>query len=122
LKAEIASKHQGGMWPWVMQRVTAVLLILCLAIHLTFTHILNVGKLDFDNVAARLANYGLVAVDLILLSAGIFHAFNGLRNVLMDYWFTSRGRALALTVFLWILGLALLVYGTWALWPWIGPR
>jgi hypothetical protein len=38
----------------------------------------------------------------------------------MDYWFSSRSRALALTAGLWVVGLAFFVYGIWALWPWIG--
>ena len=75
-----------------------------LAIHLTLTHIVNIGKIDSANIGARLAHGGLTAVDIILLAAGIFHALNGLRMVLMDYWFTSRNRALALTVGLWVVG------------------
>ena len=82
------------MWSWLFQRITAVLLIVCLAIHLILTHIVNIGKIDYGNIAARLAHGGLTAVDIILLAAGIFHALNGLRMVLMDYWFTSRNRAL----------------------------
>jgi succinate dehydrogenase hydrophobic membrane anchor protein len=120
VKAETIATHRGGMWSWLMQRVTAVLLIVCLAIHLILTHLANIGNLDSTNVAGRLANGGLTAVDIILLAAGIFHALNGLRMVLMDYWFSSRTRALALTGGLWVVGLVFLGYGIWALWPWIG--
>jgi succinate dehydrogenase cytochrome b556 subunit len=119
LRAETVSKHRGGMWAWLFQRITAVLLIVCLAIHLTYTHILNIGKIDSANIATRLAHAGLTVVDIILLAAGIYHALNGLRMVLMDYWFTSRNRAMALTIVLWVVGLAAMGYGTWALWPWI---
>jgi succinate dehydrogenase hydrophobic anchor subunit len=120
VKAETVSTHRGGMWAWLFQRVTAVLLIVCLAIHLILTHIANIGQLDSANIGARLADAGLTAVDIILLAAGVFHALNGLRMVLMDYWFTSRNRAVALTAGLWVVGLAFLGYGIWALWPWIG--
>ena len=120
MKVEVISTHRGGMWSWLFQRVTAVLLIVCLAIHLILTHIANIGQIDMANIAARLAHGGLTAVDIILLAAGIFHALNGLRMVLMDYWFSSRARALALTAGLWVVGLAFLGYGIWALWPWIG--
>ena len=72
------------------------------------------------NVAARLAERGLTAVDIILLAAGIYHALNGLRMVLMDYWFNSRTRALYLTCGLWVIGLVAFGYGMWALWPYIG--
>ena len=120
MRAEAVSKHRGGMWSWLFQRITAVLLIVMLAIHLIFTHILNIGELDYDNIANRLAHAGFTAVDIILLAAGIFHALNGLRMVLMDYWFTSRQRARVLTIVLWVVGIVAMGYGTWALWPWIG--
>jgi succinate dehydrogenase cytochrome b556 subunit len=107
------------MWSWLLQRITAVLLIVMLAIHLVFTHILNIGELNYDNIATRLAHAGFVAVDIILLAAGIFHALNGVRMVLMDYWFGSRRRAMALSIVLWAVGIAVMAYGTWALWPWI---
>jgi succinate dehydrogenase hydrophobic membrane anchor protein len=120
VKAEVVSTHRGGMWAWLFQRITAVLLIVCLAIHLILTHIANIGQLDTENVGARLANAGLTAVDIILLAAGIYHALNGLRMVLMDYWFTSRGRAMGLTIGLWVVGVVAFGYGIWALWAWIG--
>lgn len=119
MKAEVVSSHKGGMWSWLFQRITAVLLIVCLAIHLIFTHILSIGELGYDNVGERLAHASLTAVDIILLAAALYHALNGLRMVLMDYWFTSRKRAIALTSVLWVVGIALMIYGTWALWPWI---
>ncbi len=119
MKAESVTSHRGGMWAWLFQRITAVLLIVCLAIHLIFTHIVGIGDISYDTIGDRLAHAGFIAVDVILLAAGTFHALNGLRMVLMDYWFTSRKRALALTVVLWVVGLAALIYGIWALWPWI---
>jgi succinate dehydrogenase cytochrome b556 subunit len=120
LKAEAAAAHKGGMWAWLFQRITAVLLIVCLAIHLILTHILNIGELDYENVANRLAHAGVMVVDIVLLAAGIYHALNGLRMVLMDYWFTSRKRTVALNATLWVIGVAFTAYGIWALWPWIG--
>jgi succinate dehydrogenase cytochrome b556 subunit len=120
LRAEAVSKHRGGMWAWLFQRVTAVLLIVMLAIHLIVTHLYNIGKLNYETIGARVAHAGFTAVDIILLAAGIFHALNGLRMVLMDYWFTSRKRARILTIVFWVIGIVALVYGVWALWPWIG--
>jgi succinate dehydrogenase cytochrome b556 subunit len=108
------------MWAWLFQRITAVLLLVCLVIHLIFTHLINIGELDYDNVANRLAHGWLTAVDIILLASAVYHALNGLRMVLLDYWFTSRKRTVALNAGLWAIGLAFLVYGIWGLWPWIG--
>jgi succinate dehydrogenase cytochrome b556 subunit len=119
VKAETAAKHKGGMWAWLFQRITALLIIVCLAIHLILTHIFNIGELDYDNVANSLAHAGVTAVDIILLASGIYHALNGLRMVLMDYWFGRRKRAVTLSVVLWVIGIVAMGYGTWALWPWI---
>lgn len=108
------------MWSWVLQRVTAVLLIVTLAIHLTVNFILGIEDVGYETVGERLAHAGFAASNIILLASGVFHALNGLRLVLMDYWFASRQRALLLTIALWVVGVAAMVYGTWALWAWIG--
>lgn len=120
MKAETVATHKGGMWAWLFQRITAILLIVCLALHLFLTHVMNIGELNYENVLNRLAHAGLCAVDIILLAAGIYHALNGLRMVLLDYWFGRRKQAVALNAVLWVIGLAAVGYGTWALWPWIG--
>lgn len=122
MKAETVSAHRGGMWAWLFQRITAVLLIVCLAIHLIFTHILSIGDISYETVGERVAHGTFTALDIILLGAGVYHALNGLRMVLMDYWFGSRRRALALNIVLWAVGIAFFVYGIWGLWPYIGYK
>ncbi len=41
MKAEAVATHKGGMMAWLFQRITAVLIIVTLGIHLVFTHILS---------------------------------------------------------------------------------
>ena len=118
MRPEAMARHQGGIWPWLMQRVTAVLVLVTMAIHLTATHILNIGDLSYDNIAGRLAHGGMATVDFTLLAAVIFHALNGGRMVWLDYGLSGAGRRVADVAF-WIFGLAAFFYGAWALWPWI---
>ena len=120
MKAEAIATHKGGMMAWLFQRVTAVLIIVTLGIHLVFTHILSIGDINYDTIGQRVAHGAYTALDLILLIAGIYHALNGLRMVLMDYWFGNRKLAVSLNIVLWVVGVAAIVYGAWALWPWIG--
>ena len=75
------------MFSWLFQRITAVLLIVCLAIHLILTHIANIGQIDMDNIGARLADHGLTAVDIILLAAGVFTRWSGLFTAAMLAFF-----------------------------------
>ena len=120
MKAATVDTHKGGMLAWLFQRITAVLIIVTLGTHLVFTHILSIGDISYDTIGQRVAHGAYTAVDIILLIAGVYHALNGLRMVLMDYWFTGRRSVVGLNVVLWVVGLAAIAYGTWALWPWIG--
>lgn len=118
MRQELIQEHQGGMWLWLLQRVTAVVLVVGLAVHLIVLHAFNLGELTFDNVAARVASWFFAAVDLSLLGAGLFHALNGTRMVLLDYGFSGGSRKV-LGAILWVVGLATFGYGAWALWPWL---
>ena len=119
MRAEAVASHKGGMWSWLFQRITAVLIIVTLGVHLIFTHILGISDINYDTIGQRMMHGAYTAVDIILLLAGVYHALNGLRMVLMDYWFGRRKRAVTLSVVLWVIGLVAMGYGTWALWPWI---
>lgn len=118
MRRETIELNTGGMWLWLLQRVTAVILLLGLTAHLIATHALNIGELSYDNVGGRLASAFFVLVDFSLLAAGLFHGLNGLRMVLLDYGFSGRSQ----TVLSWILaalGLVAFAAGVWALWPWL---
>ncbi len=110
---------RGGVWGWFMQRATAVILIVGLGTHLVATHILNIGELSYDNIAARLAAVFFIVIDVGLLAAAIFHGLNGLRMVLLDYFWKARRQRLVFAYLLWAFGIAFFVFGLWALWPWI---
>ena len=120
MKAEAVATHKGGMLAWLFQRITAVLIIITIAVHLIFTHILSIGDITYDTIGKRVMHGAYTTVDIILLFAGVYHALNGLRMVLMDYWFSSRKAVVGLNIVLWVVGIAAVAYGTWALWPWIG--
>lgn len=119
MKAESMRAAEGGMWPWLFQRITAVYLVLGLGFHVVLLHAFNIGKLDFATIGDRFASSGFFAfVDVTLLAAALFHALNGLRMVLLDYSFTGARRRI-LDGVLVVVGVGMFVFGTWALWPWI---
>jgi succinate dehydrogenase hydrophobic anchor subunit len=119
MRTSVLDASRGGMWGWLGQRVTAVVLIVGLLTHLVATHIFNLGHLSYLNIGDRLGSTFFVVIDVSLLAAAIFHGLNGARMVVLDYWLQSRASRLALTIALWVFGLLTFVYGTWALWPWI---
>lgn len=79
-------KGQSGMWSWLFHRVTGLALLLFLLIHIVDISLLgfgpdvyNSGILLFDNVIVRFLSLALVA-------AVLYHALNGVRIVLIDFW------------------------------------
>jgi succinate dehydrogenase / fumarate reductase cytochrome b subunit len=119
MRTEVIERNRGGMWPWLTQRVTAVLVIVTILVHLVLTHYVAAGKLDFNNIAARLADRAVVVNDMVLLFAVVYHALNGLRMVVLDYALSGKGGRLVFDVALWVVGIFTVVYGTWALWVWV---
>ena len=120
MRAETVSTHRGGMWAWLFQRITAVLLIVCLAIHLILTHLFNIGQIDTENIGARWRNGGLTRRRHH--PAGGRHLPRAERPAHgADGLLVHRPQpGPRLTAGLWVVGLAFLGYGIWALWPWIG--
>jgi len=119
MRSTVLDQSRGGMWAWLAQRVTAVVLVVGLLTHLVATHVFNLGHLSFLNISDRLGSTFFVVIDVSLLAAAIFHGLNGARMIVLDYWLKTRGSRLALAIGLWVLGSVTFVYGLWALWPWI---
>jgi succinate dehydrogenase hydrophobic anchor subunit len=119
LRTEAVDSSRGGMWPWLGQRVTAVLVIVTIMIHLVLTHYIAIGELSFDNIGDRLATGVVVANDLVLLFAVVFHGLNGLRMVVLDWGLANSGGRRVFDVVLWVVGVAAVIFGTWALWAWV---
>jgi succinate dehydrogenase hydrophobic anchor subunit len=119
MRTEALDTARGGMWPWLGQRVTAVLVIVTILIHLVLTHYIAIGHIDYDNIGERLAATAVVVNDMVLLFAVVYHALNGLRMVVLDWGLSGSGGRRVFDIVLWIVGIAAVIFGTWALWVWV---
>lgn len=119
MRTETLDRSRGGMWPWLGQRVTAVVIIVTIMVHLVLTHFVAIGQLSFDDIGARLGSTAVLVNDVLLLVAVVYHALNGVRMVVLDYGFSGRGARRGFDAFLWVAGVAAVIYGTWALWVWV---
>jgi succinate dehydrogenase / fumarate reductase cytochrome b subunit len=108
----------GGMWSWLLQRVTGLLLVVYLFIHLWVLHYANMGEVTFDRILSRLQSPAFLVFDLMLLALVIFHALNGVMMVVIDLGIGQRAQRM-LFWGLVLLGLALFLFGVYALWPFI---
>ena len=105
---------EGG-WAWLIQRITGLALVVILVLHIWATHFANSESLiTFSGVQMRLSTVLYILVDWLLLSFGLYHGLNGVRNIVLDYGI-SEGRARVVTWLLLAIGLVALVYGGYGL-------
>jgi succinate dehydrogenase hydrophobic anchor subunit len=113
----------SGFLAWLLQRVTAVGLVVLLPIHIVINHLANISKVEegilpglvvFSDVAERFESPAYWIVDVLLLSFVLFHGLNGVRNVAIDYGLRGVG-AKVFTGALSLVGLAAFAFGIIAL-------
>ncbi len=79
-------RGRDGMWTWVAHRITGVMLFFFLFAHVIDTALVNVSP-EAYNTALDTYKTPVVALMEVGLVAGVlFHAFNGLRIVALDFW------------------------------------
>lgn len=79
-------KGQSGMWAWLFHRVTGLGLLVFLLLHIVDIAILSFGP-ELYNASVRLFDQIIVRLlSLFLVAALFFHAFNGVRIILIDFW------------------------------------
>jgi succinate dehydrogenase / fumarate reductase cytochrome b subunit len=77
------------MWSWVAQRVTGALTFFFLFAHVLDTALVRVSPDTYDSVIATYKNPVVNLLEVGLVGAVLFHALNGVRIILIDFW--SKG-------------------------------
>lgn len=108
-----------SFWPWLLQRVSGIGLLVLLTAHIVVAHLFNIAEVEegalpglvvFSDVAQRLERPVYWIIDLLLLGFALYHGLNGVRNVLLDYGLRGAGERVA-TGALSLLGMAAFGYG-----------
>jgi succinate dehydrogenase / fumarate reductase, cytochrome b subunit len=87
-KAPAGTLYRGreGMWSWVAHRVTGVLIFFFLFVHVLDTALVRVSPKAYDEVVGTYKNPAVNLLEVGLVGAILFHAFNGIRLILVDFW------------------------------------
>lgn len=75
-----------GMWSWVAHRITGVLTFFFLFVHVLDTALVRVSPNAYDTVITTYKHPIMILFELGLLAAVLFHGFNGIRVMLVDFW------------------------------------
>ena len=90
-KAPRGTLYRGneGMWSWVLHRITGVAIFFFLLVHVLDTALIRVSPEAYNAVMGTYKNPIMGFGETALVGAIAFHALNGLRIILVDYW--SKG-------------------------------
>ena len=75
-----------GMWSWVLHRITGVAIYFFLLVHILDTALIRVSPEAYNAVIGAYKTPVMGVAELGLVAAIVFHAFNGLRIILVDFW------------------------------------
>ena len=100
-----------GMWAWILFRVSGLILVGYLFVHIwVISQGRAVSPMRLDELFEMFEKPFLVFLDLMLVSAVLYHALNGVRIILMDlnvtierhkavFWVCMVAAALAFSAF-----------------------
>jgi succinate dehydrogenase cytochrome b subunit len=79
-------KGHEGQWSWLFHRVTGVAIILFLFAHVVDTAVVGWGPEAYNRVASVYHNPIVRTLELGLVAAVLFHSYNGIKILLIDFF------------------------------------
>ncbi|HEU4515582.1 MAG TPA: succinate dehydrogenase, cytochrome b556 subunit [Nocardioidaceae bacterium] len=79
-------RGREGMWSWVAHRITGVTLFFFLFAHVIDTAMVRVSPEAYNTAVETYKNPIVGVMEIGLVAAVLFHAFNGIRIILVDFW------------------------------------
>jgi len=93
-----------GMWSWVLHRITGVAIFFFLLVHILDTALVRVSPEAYNAVISQYQTPIMGLGEVALVGAIVFHAFNGLRIILIDFWNAKYQKVMFYVVIgLWVI-------------------
>jgi succinate dehydrogenase / fumarate reductase cytochrome b subunit len=85
---KVGTLYRGGegVWTWVLQRITGVSVFFFLFVHVLDTALVRVSPEAYDLVIATYKTPIVNVLEVGLVGAVLYHALNGVRIILIDFW------------------------------------
>lgn len=102
-------RGRESMWSWVLHRITGVAIFFFLLVHVLDTSLVRISPEAYNSVINEYKTPLLGLGELALVAAIGFHALNGIRIILIDFWvWGTRHQRLMfwIVIVLWIVLLA----------------
>jgi succinate dehydrogenase / fumarate reductase cytochrome b subunit len=86
-RSEFGSLYRGrAQWSWIAHRVTGVAIILFLFAHVVDTALVGWGPEAYNKVVGVYHHPIIQILEIGLVGAVLYHALNGVRIMIMDFW------------------------------------
>lgn len=87
-RSDIGTLYRGspGQWSWLAHRITGIAVILFLFAHVVDTAVVGWGPDAYNRVTSVYHNWVVKVLELGLVAAVLYHAINGVKIMLFDFW------------------------------------
>lgn len=75
-----------GQWSWAAHRITGVGVVAFLYAHIIDTFAVGFGPELYNETVSLYKQWWFTPFEVLLVGAVLFHALNGLRIILFDFW------------------------------------
>jgi len=75
-----------GMWSWVLHRVTGATIFFFLFVHVLDTSLVRVSPEAYNAIIDTYKTPIIGLMEMGLVVAVLYHALNGIRIILIDFW------------------------------------
>lgn len=79
--------HGGvGQWSWALHRITGVGVLIFLCLHILDTFLIILGPEHYNTIINLYRVPAFRVMEVGLFACVLFHALNGVRIILIDFW------------------------------------
>jgi succinate dehydrogenase / fumarate reductase, cytochrome b subunit len=75
-----------GMWSWVLHRISGATIFFFLFVHVLDTALVRVSPQAYNEVVETYKTPLVGLMEVGLVAAVLYHALNGIRVILVDFW------------------------------------
>ena len=76
----------GSLWSWIFHRASGLAVLGFLFLHILDTSLIGFGEEHYNRFVKIYAQPGFRGLEVLLMGLVIFHAINGLRVIVVDFW------------------------------------
>lgn len=79
-------RGREGMWSWVAHRITGIAIFFFLLVHVLDTAVVRISPEAYNAIMGIYKNPIMGLGEAALVAAIVYHAFNGIRIIMVDFW------------------------------------